>query len=75
MWQGAGGGVGKDNSVFLNYVAHSSRNDEKTFFFCSRASFRRREMGGYVSRVAHLLATAARWVRIQSSLKITKWAT
>jgi hypothetical protein len=46
-----------------------------------------REMGGYVGRcvakierwvaklVAHLLATAALWVRIQTSPKNTKWAT
>jgi hypothetical protein len=38
-----------------------------------------REMGGLVREigaklVAHLLATAALWVRIQTSLKNTKWA-
>jgi hypothetical protein len=32
--------------------------------------------GRWVAKlVAHLLATAALWVRIQTSLKNTKWAT
>jgi hypothetical protein len=34
-----------------------------------------REMGGLAMLVAHLLATAAVWVRIQTSFKNTKWAT
>jgi hypothetical protein len=46
---------------------------EKRFsFVCEQVS----GVGKWVAKlVAHLLATAARWDRIQTSLKNTKWAT
>ncbi len=34
-----------------------------------------RKMGGYDGTEAHLLATGALWVRIQTYLTNTKWAT
>jgi hypothetical protein len=73
----AGGGGGRWGRVqfflLLNYVVRSSRNDGKRFsFVCEQVS----GVGRWVAKlVARLLASAAFWVRIKTSLKNTIWAT